>query len=98
VEEIEEILHATYERKRRGIRAGIDGINPIHINVNVESINPCKTNTPKITPPFRQPNFRRRKTIGSTSTHGTTTGGDSSGSISQVSTLHEGSISVFKME
>jgi hypothetical protein len=88
VEQIEEILRATYERKTRGPRAGREGNNPIHINVSVEPINPCTTNTPKRTPPFRQPNFGRRKTVGSTSTQGTTTGGANSGSTSQVSTPH----------
>jgi hypothetical protein len=68
VEQIEEIMHATYERKMKGPRAGIEGNNPLHINVNVEPINPCATNTPKRTPPFRQPNFERRKIEGSTST------------------------------
>jgi hypothetical protein len=86
VEQIEEILHMTYERKTRGPRVGIEGNTPIHISVSVEPINPCATNTPRRTPPFRQPNFGRRKTTGSTSTQGTTTGGASSGSISQVST------------
>jgi hypothetical protein len=62
MEQIEEILHATYERKTRGPREGIEGKNPIHINVSVEPINPCVANTPKRTPPFRQPNFGRRKT------------------------------------
>jgi hypothetical protein len=57
VEKFEEILCATYERKMRGPREGIKGNNPIHINVSVEPINPCTTNTPKRTPPFRQPNF-----------------------------------------
>jgi hypothetical protein len=97
VEKIEEILHAKYERKMRGPRAEREGINPIHINVNVEPINPCATNTPKSTPPFRQPNFGRRKTVGSTSTQGTTNGGASSRSISQVSTPHGGSSSTFRM-
>jgi hypothetical protein len=82
----------------RGPRVGIEGRNPIHINVSVEPINPCATNTPKITPPFRQPNFGRRKITGSTSTQGTTTGEASSRSISQVSTSHEGSSSAFRME
>jgi hypothetical protein len=70
VEKIEEILHATYETKTRGPRVGIEGSNPIHINVIVEPINPCVTNTPS----FRQPNFRRRKTARSTLTQGKTTG------------------------
>jgi hypothetical protein len=61
VEQIEEILCATYERKTIGLRVGIEGINPIHIDVSVEPINPCATNTPKITPPFRQLNFGRKK-------------------------------------
>jgi hypothetical protein len=65
---IEEILHSTYGRKTRGPREGIKGNNPIHINVTLEPINPCATNTPRRTPRFRQPNFRRRKTKGSTST------------------------------
>jgi hypothetical protein len=59
VEKIEEILHATYERKTRGPRMGREGNNPIHINVSVEPINPCVTNTPKRTPPFRQSKFGR---------------------------------------
>jgi hypothetical protein len=57
VEQIEKIMHATYERKMRGPKVGIEGKNPIHINVNVEPINPCATNTPKSTAPFRQLNF-----------------------------------------
>jgi hypothetical protein len=57
VEQIEEILHATYERKMRGPRMGGEGSHPIHINVSVEPINPCATNTPKRTPLFRQPKF-----------------------------------------
>jgi hypothetical protein len=57
VEKIEEILRTTYERKMRGPRAGGEGNHPIHINVSVEPINPCATNTPKRTPPFRQPQF-----------------------------------------
>jgi hypothetical protein len=86
VEKIEEILCMTYERKTRGPREEVEGNTPIHISVSVEPINPCATNTPRRTPPFRQPNFGRRKTEGSTSTQGTTTGGASSGSSSQIST------------
>jgi hypothetical protein len=88
-------MRATYERKTRGPRVGIEGSNPIHINVNVEPINPCATNTPKRTPSFRQPNFWRRNTTGSTSTQGTITSGASSRSISQVSS--RGSSSTFMM-
>jgi hypothetical protein len=62
VEHIEEILRATYERKTRGPRVRREDINPIHINVSLEPINPCVTITPKRTPPFRQLNFGRRKT------------------------------------
>jgi hypothetical protein len=58
VDKIEEILGATYERKMRGPRTGGEGRHPIHVNVSVEPINPCATNTPKRTPPFRQPKFR----------------------------------------
>jgi hypothetical protein len=57
VDKIEEILHATYESNMRGPREGGEEIHPIHINVNVEPINPCVTNTPKRTQPFRQLNF-----------------------------------------
>jgi hypothetical protein len=98
VENIEEILYTTYERKMRGPRVGTEDNNPIHINVSVEPIKPCATNTPKSTTLFRQPNFRRRKTVGSTSTQGRTTGGSSSRSTSQVYTPHGGSISTFRME
>jgi hypothetical protein len=62
MEKIEEILHTTYERNMRGPRTGREDNNPIHINVSVEPINPCATNTPKRKPPFRQPNFGRRNT------------------------------------
>jgi hypothetical protein len=64
----------------------------------VEPINPCATNTPKRTPTFRQPNFRRRKIVGNISTRGTKTRGASSGSNSQVSTPIRGSSSTFNME
>jgi hypothetical protein len=97
VEKIEEILPVTYDRKTRGPRTGREGNNPIHINVSVEPINLCATNTPKITPPFRQLKSGRSQIAGSTSTQGETTGGGISGSTSQVSTPREGSNSTFKM-
>jgi hypothetical protein len=99
VEKIEEILHTTYERKARGPRTGGEGSHPIHINVSVEPINPCATNSPKRTPLFRQLKFGGISTTISTSTQEETTGGASSGNTSQVSTSHEGgSSSVFRME
>jgi hypothetical protein len=67
VEKIEEIMHMTYERNTRGPRAGTKGRIPIHISVIVEPINPCVTNTPERTPPFRQLNFSGRNALGSTS-------------------------------
>jgi hypothetical protein len=97
MEQIEQILHETYERKMRGPRVGIEGNNPIHLSVSVEPINPCATNTPRRTPSFRQPNFGRSKTAGSTYTQGTTIGGASSGSSSQVYTPRGSSSSEFKM-
>jgi hypothetical protein len=98
VEQIEEILRATYERKTRGPRTGGEDSHPFHINVSVEPINPCATNTPKRTPPFRQPKFGGSPIARSTSTAGATTGGASSGSTSQVSTPRDGgSNSVFRM-
>jgi hypothetical protein len=68
VEQIEEILCAAYERKTRGPRTGGEDNHPFNINVSVEPINPCATNTPKRTPPFRQPKFGGSPTAGSTST------------------------------
>jgi hypothetical protein len=53
VENIEEIMRATYDRKTRGPITGGEDNHPFNINVSVESINPCATNTPKRTPPFR---------------------------------------------
>jgi hypothetical protein len=50
MEQIKEILRATYERKARGPRLEIEGNTPIHISVSVEPINPCATNEPRITP------------------------------------------------
>jgi hypothetical protein len=70
VEKIEEILCTTYERKMRGPREGRQGRNPIHINVSVEPINPCVTNTPKRTPLFKQPKFRSSQRTRITSTQG----------------------------
>jgi hypothetical protein len=81
VEQIEEILCATYERKMRGPRMGGEGNHPIHINVSVEPTNPCATNTPKRTPSFRQPKFGGSPTARSTSTLGATTGGASSAAL-----------------
>jgi hypothetical protein len=61
-------------------------------------MNPCETNTPEITPPFRQLNFSGRNTEGSTSTQREATEGSSSDSSSQVSTPRGGhSSSPFKM-
>jgi hypothetical protein len=98
MEQIEEILRATYERKTRGPRMGGEDNHPFHINVSVEPINPCVITTPKRTPPFRQPNFVGSMTTRSTSTTRETIGGSSSGSTSQVSTPHSrGSSSVFRM-
>jgi hypothetical protein len=92
-------MHATYERKKRGPRIGGEGIHPFHINVSVEPINSCATNTPKRTPSFRQPKFRGSPTAESTSTQGETTGGSSSGNLSQVYTpCGGGSSSIFGME
>jgi hypothetical protein len=65
--------------------------------MSVWNINPCAPNTPKRTPPFRQLNLGRRKTTESTSTQGRTTRGESSISISQVSTSHGGISSRFRM-
>jgi hypothetical protein len=62
MEQIEEILHVTYERKTSGPRAETRGINPIHISISVEPINPCATNKLERTPPFRQPNLSGRNT------------------------------------
>jgi hypothetical protein len=98
VEHIEEIMHATYERKTRGPREGIEGNTPIHISVSVEPINPCANNTPGRNPLFRQLNFGRMNTIGSTSMQGTTTRGANLESISQVSTPRGGNSSSLRME
>jgi hypothetical protein len=98
MEKIEEIMRAKYERKTRGQRTGGEDSHPFHINVSVEPINPCATNTPKRTSPFRQLNFGGSPIARSTSTIRETTGGASSGSTSQVSTPREGgSNSVFRM-
>jgi hypothetical protein len=97
VEHIEEILHATYERKTRGPREGIEGSTPIHISVSVEPINPSMTNRSGRKTPFRQLSFRRRKIAVSKSTQGTKNRGASLGSIIQASTLCGGSSSASRM-
>jgi hypothetical protein len=98
VEQIEEILCAMYERKTRGPRTQGEDNHPFNINVSVEPINPCETNTPKRTPPFRQPKYRGSPTTGSTSTQGEKTGKSCSGNLSQISTLRGGgSSSIFGM-
>jgi hypothetical protein len=99
MEQIEEILRAAYERKTRGPRIGGEDIHPFNVNVSVEPINPCATNTPKRTPPFRQPKFGGSPTTGSTYTQRATIGGASSCNLSQVSTPRRGgSSSIFGME
>jgi len=98
MEQIEEILRAAYERKTRGPRTGGEDNHSFNINVSVEPINPCATNTPKRTPLFRQPKFEGSPTTGSTSTQRETTGGASSGNLIQLSKpCGEGSILVFEM-
>jgi hypothetical protein len=98
MEQIEEILRAAYKSKIRGPRIGGENNDPFNINVSVEHINPCVTNTPKRTPLFRQPNFRASPIVGSTSTQRETTRGASSSNLSQVSTpCGGGSSSVFGM-
>jgi hypothetical protein len=93
VEQNEKILCATYERKTRGPRVGIEGRTPIQITVSVEPTTLCATITPERILEFRQLNFSGRKTTGNTSKQGATTRGASSGSNNQVSTLREGSSS-----
>jgi hypothetical protein len=98
VENTEEIPCVTYERKTRGPRMRVEIKHHIHIKVSVEPTNPCATNTPKRTTPFRQLKFRGSLTSRSTSTLGATTRGASSGNTSQVYTLHRaGSSFVFRM-
>jgi hypothetical protein len=77
VEKIEEISRVAYERKTGGPRMGGEDSHPFHINVSVEPINPCETNTPKRTPPFRKPKFGESPVARSTSPTGATTGGAS---------------------
>jgi hypothetical protein len=99
MQKIEEILRSTYERNICGPRKRAEGITSIHFSVSVESITPCATNTQERTPPFRQPNFSRRKTTRVTSKQGEATGGAMSGSSSQISTPCGGSSSSqFMME
>jgi hypothetical protein len=94
MEQIEEILRAIYERKTRDSRTEREDNHPFCINVSVEPINPCATNTPQRTPPFRQPKFGGSPTARSTSTQRATTGGASSGNLSQVSTPRGGGSSL----
>jgi hypothetical protein len=49
VDQIEEILRATYERNIGSRRAGTKGNIPIHVNFSVEPITPCTTSTPERT-------------------------------------------------
>ena len=70
MEHIQEIMHATYERKIGGPRAGLEGRTPIQITVSVEPRTPCTTNTLEIELAFRQPNFSGIKIAGHTSNQG----------------------------
>jgi hypothetical protein len=98
MEQIKEILRANYERKMRGPRTEGERSHPFNVNVSVEPINPCVTNTPKRTPPFRQPKFGGSPITGSTYTQRETTGGAISGNRSQVYTPRGGgSSSLFGM-
>jgi hypothetical protein len=91
MEQIEEILHETYERKRGGPREGTKGKNPIQIHVSVKPITPCATSTLEKTPSSRQPNFSGRGTTRQGSSHGSSNWGANLGRISQISTPHKGS-------
>jgi hypothetical protein len=86
MEKIEEILCATYERKKGGPKEGTKGITPIQIIVSVEHKTPCATNTLERTSTFRQLNFRGINTKGNTSKKGERTGGSNLGSNNQLST------------
>jgi hypothetical protein len=98
MEQIEEIMHATYERKIGGPSSGTEGRTPIQITISVEPTTPCATNTPERTLAFRQSNFSGRKIIGHAYNQGASTGGDSSRSNNQLSTPCGGSSSTqFKM-
>jgi hypothetical protein len=98
VEQIEEIMCTTYERKTRGLRIGGEDSHHFYIHVSVEPITPCATNTPNRTSPFRQPKFGGTPIVRSTSTMEATTGGASLGSTSQVSTpCGKGRNSIFRM-
>jgi hypothetical protein len=92
VEKIEEILHTTYERKTRGPREGIEGKNPIHINVSVEPITPCTTNTLKRKPVYKKPYFSGRRMTRPRSNHSASTREANLGNIIQGSTSGRGSI------
>jgi hypothetical protein len=54
MDNIEEIMHTTYERKIEGPNAGTKGRTPTQITVNVEPTTPCANNTPKRTLVFRK--------------------------------------------
>jgi hypothetical protein len=72
VDQIEEILDETYERKTRGPGSVTEGRNPIHITVSVEPTTPCATNTPEGTQAFKQPTFSIRGATGQGSNKGKT--------------------------
>jgi hypothetical protein len=86
VNNIEEILCATYEMKIGGPRPGTEGRTLIQIIVSVEPTTPCVTNTPGRTRTFRQPNFSGKRTTRHVSNQGESTRGDILGNNSQLST------------
>jgi hypothetical protein len=87
-------LHVAYERKTRGPRIGGEDNHPFNINVSMEPINPCATNTPKITSPFRQLKFEGSLIAGSTLTQRETTRGANLGNLSQLYTSRRGGSSL----
>jgi hypothetical protein len=93
VEQIEEILHVTYERKVGGPRSGTKGRTQIQITVSVEPTTPCATDTLERKPTFRKSYFSGIKTTRNTSNKGASTGGAISGSNNEISTPRGGSSS-----
>jgi hypothetical protein len=98
VYQIEEILRATYERKRRGLGLGIEERNPIRITISVEPTTPCVTNTFERTPMFIKLNFSGRRETRQGSNQGKSIAGASLGCNNELSTSHrESSSTVFKL-
>ena len=97
MEQIEEILRATYDRKTKGHGFDAEEGTPFQIRISVEPTTPCVTKTSERKEYFRQPTITGRRSKIGQGTNGNLSVSMSSCSSSQLYTPHGGSTTNFTM-